>query len=248
MNQILQQVKSVNGVSGILVLDKNNSTTYQLLPASFSVDAIKQLALRLKEMASTWPQLEQAEIKFESGYGKLINTLSSAVYVLTKPDIYFPDLNLVLKSALPRIEKKISKANPFQDLEPEQIYAVNKVNVDLLAAAINLVAGKYRDLMGAYQVTQNLRKAKDKILDMYPYLSNFYVDNQARISFLKSKQEIDQARIQEAFANWLYYFKGYCDNSVPAMLDTDIKELTAELKGELAKQGFYQWYEALLVG
>lgn len=245
MNQLLQQIKSVNGVSGILVLDKNNSTTYQLLPASFSVEVIKKLAVRLKEVARTWPDLQQLEVKFESGYGRLINTVSSVIYVLAKSDIYFPDLNLVLKSVLPQIEKKISKNNPFQEVEQEQVYALNRVNLDLLLAAINLIANKYRDLMGAYQVTQNLRKAKDKLLDIFPYLTNFYVDNQARVSFLKSKQEIDQTKIQEAFANWLYGFKAYCDTAVPALQDADIKELTAELKAELAKQGFYHWYETL---
>ncbi len=248
MNQLLQQVKSVNGVSGILVLDKNNSTTYQLLPASFSVEVIKKLAVRLKEVTRTWPDLQQLEVKFESGYGRLINTVSSVIYVLAKSDIYFPDLSLVLKSVLPQIEKKISKNNPFQEVEQEQVYALNRVNLDLLLAAINLIANKYRDLMGAYQVTQNLRKAKDKLLDIFPYLTNFYVDNQARVSFLKSKQEIDQTKIQEAFANWIYAFKAYCDTSVPALQDADIKELTAELKSELAKQGFYHWYETLTVG
>src|SRR4030067_3525694 len=247
MNQLLQQAKSCPGVSGILVLDKNNSTTYQLLPASFSVEVIKKLAVRLKEIASTWAELEQTEIKFESGYVKLVHTTSSVVFLLAKPEIYFPDLNLVLKSVLPQIEKKISRANPFQDVEPEQLYTVNNVNVDLLVAAINLVAGKYRDLLGAYQATQNLRKSKDKILNIFAYLNNFYVDNQARVSFLKSRQEIDQTHHQEAFANWIYTFKAYCDHSAPAMQDAHIKELTAELKAELAKQGFYHWYEMLTV-
>lgn len=245
MNQILQQVKSVPGVSGILVLDKQNATTYQLLPASFSVEVIKNLAVRLREIAGTWPQLEQIEIKFDSGYGKLVNTLSSVVYILAKSDVFFPDLSLVLKSALPQIEKKVSRNNPFQEAEPNQLYALNKVNLDLLIAAINLVAAKYRELLGAYQVTQNLRKAKEKILEIFPYLTNFYVDNQARIAFLKSRQEINQSQIQEAFANWIYSFKAYCDNSAPGMQETDIKELTAELKGELARQGFYHWYETL---
>ena len=248
MNQLLQQVKSVPGVSGILVLDKQISTTYQLLPASFSVEAIKHLAVRLKEIAGTWPQLSQTEIKFESGYGKLINTSSSVIFILAKVDIYFPDLNLVLKSVIPQIEKKISKANPFREVEPNQLYALNQVNLDLLIATVNLVAGKYRDQLGAYQATQNLRKAKEKILGLFPYLTNFYVDNQARVAFLKSKPEINQSQIQEAFANWIYYFKAYCDNTAPGMPETDIKELTAELKGELAKQGFYHWYETLTVG
>ena len=248
MNQLLQQVKSVPGVSGVLVLDRVNATTYQLLPASFSVEVIKNLAVRLKEIATNWPDLSQTEIKFESGYSRLFQTRSTVVLILTKVDIYFPDLNLILKSVLPQIEKKISKANPFQEVEQDQVYALNRVNVDLLVTATNLVAAKYRDRMGAYQVTQILRKAKDKILNLFPYLTNFYVDNQARIAFLKSRQEIDQSKIQEAFANWIYNFKAYCEASAPGLPEMEIRELTSELKGELAKQGFYHHYETLTVG
>src|SRR4030067_3042432 len=245
MNEFLQQIKSVPGVSGILVLDRVNSTTYQLLPASFSVEVIKNLAVKLKEIAHNWPDLSQTELKFESGYARLINARSTVVLILAKVDIYFPDLNLILKSVLPQIEKKIGKANPFLEVEQDQIYALNRVNVDLLVTTMNLVAAKYRDQMGAYQVTQNLRKAKDKILNLFSYLTNFYVDNQPRVAFLNSNQEIDQTRIQEAFANWIYYFKSYCQANAPGLPEMDIKELTSELKGELAKQGFYHWYETL---
>ena len=46
LNEVLYQLKSVPGVSGVLVLDKTKNSTYQLLPASFSQMAIKNLAVR----------------------------------------------------------------------------------------------------------------------------------------------------------------------------------------------------------
>jgi hypothetical protein len=247
MNQILQQLKSVRGVSGILVLDKQNSTTYQLLPASFSLEVIKNLAGRLRKIAQVWPELGQVELKFESGYGKLINTPSSAVYISTKEEVFFPDLNLVLKSVLPQIEKRISRGHIFAEAQADQLYSPDKVNIDLLLATINLIAAKYRDRLGAYQITQNLRRSKEKILSLFPHLSNFYVDNQGRVAFLKSRQELNQSRIQEAFANWIYHFKIYCDSITASLQEADIQELTSELRSELTRQGFYHWYEMLTV-
>jgi len=248
MNQIFQQIKSVSGVSGIIVLDKQNSTTYQLLPASFSANLIKSLGMSLKEISRNWPDVNQLQIKFNSGYGRLINTPSSIIYILTKMDIFFADLNLVLKSAVPQIEKKVGAANPFGRLETEQVLVEKKINLDLWLAALNLVTNKYREQLGAYTVTQHLRKAKERIVDTFPGLANFYVGNQGRVSYVQTVADSNQAQLQEGIARWVYYLKGFCDASAPALSDTDIKELTTELRSELAREGFYHWYDTISVG
>src|SRR3990172_13344284 len=112
LNEALYQLKSVPGVSGVLVLDKTKNSTYQLLPASFSQMAIKNLAVRLLELTRDWSESQKIELKFDNGLAWVINMDKVSVLILARRDLSLPDLNLVLKSALVSIEKRLHNETP----------------------------------------------------------------------------------------------------------------------------------------
>src|SRR4030067_161096 len=173
LNEVLYQLKSVPGVSGVFVLDKAKNSTYQLLPASFSQMAIKNLTFRLL---------------------------------------------------------KLTREAPYK----------NGIENHVLVSAFNQVASKYREALGSFSVTKNLRKSKDKILPQYPFLSNFFVDNYGAVSLLAGHITATDYQLLEGIAHWLKGFKALCDVATEGVLrETSIREMTSPYKMDLENSGFY---------
>jgi len=242
LNEALYQLKSVPGVSGVLVLDKAKNSTYQLLPASFSQMAIKNLAVRLLELTRDWSETQKIELKFDNGLAWVVNLEKVSVLILARRDLSLPDLNLVLKSALVSIEKRLHKVTP--DFVPSELNreAPFKKGIEnhVLVSAFNQVASKYREALGSFSVTKNLRKSKDEILPQYPFLSNFFVDNYGAVSLLAGHITATDYQLLEGIAHWLKGFKALCDVATEGVLrETSIREMTSPYKMDLENSGFY---------
>ena len=248
INDILQQLKSVPGVSGVLVLDKNKNNTYQLLPASFSQTAIKNLGLRLLELTGEWMESEKIEMKFDNGLAWLINTEKIAVLILARPEISIPDLNLFLKNSLLTIEKKLYKGTA--DFFTREYIASSsfrkQLDYQILVRAVNQVASSYQGILGSFLVTKNLRRAKEKSLPNYPFLNNFFVDGYGTVSLLPGVFESSEHQIIQGVAAWIWEFKVLCDSSNQELKETSLRELTSPLKMELENCGFYNILEKLI--
>src|SRR4030042_6315637 len=109
MNKILQEIKSVQGVSGVLVLDKKEGITYQLTPASFPTEGLKEVGLRLSRLSKACPVDLSLELRFENGLALLYNLERGTVFIFGRLGINLSILELVLKSAFLSIERKLSK-------------------------------------------------------------------------------------------------------------------------------------------
>lgn len=250
LNEVLYQLKSVPGVSGVLVLDKTKNSTYQLLPASFSQMAIKNLALRLLELTRDWSELGKIELKFDNGLVWVINLEKVALLILARRDLSLPDLNLVLKSALVTIEKKLHKdSREHLPLELNREAPFKKaVENHILVSALNQVGNKYREALGSFTVTKNLRKSKEKILSSYPFLVNFFVDNDGAVSLLAGHITATDYQFLEGVACWLKGFKTLCDDSSATVLrETSIRELTSPYRTDLENSGFYNILDQVVI-
>jgi len=225
-----------------LVLDKTKNSTYQLLPASFSQMAIKNLAVRLLDLTRDWSESQKIELKFDNGLAWVINLDKVSVLILARRDLSLPDLNLVLKSALVSIEKKLHNKTPeFVPSELNREAPFKKgIEKHILVSAFNQVASKYREALGSFSVTKNLRKSKDKILPQYPFLSNFFVDNYGAVSLLAGHITATDYQLLEGMACWLKGFKSLCDAATETVLrETSIREMTSPYKMDLENSGFY---------
>ncbi|MDP2961108.1 MAG: hypothetical protein Q8N71_06755, partial [candidate division Zixibacteria bacterium] len=90
MNKTLQEIKSVQGVTGVLVLDKKEGITYQLTPASFPTEGLKELGVRLSRLVKLLSTEIKLELKFENGTAFFYNLERGAILIFGRPGINLP--------------------------------------------------------------------------------------------------------------------------------------------------------------
>jgi hypothetical protein len=246
MNKILQEIRSVQGVTGVLILDKREKITYQLTPASFSSEGLKEIGLRLSRLVRLAPSDISMELRFENGIAFLYNLERATVFIFGRLGLNQSILELVLKSAFFSIERELSKTEGKAHLKKEKksSFILDKVYLEYLLQALNQIAKIYKQRLGIYLATQNLRKSKEEFLQRFSLLHSFFVDNNGVVSLIRGKEEEIPSDSVKAFALWISFFLQLCSSQDPE-LSTDIKELTLDLEEKLEQMGFYETYEEL---
>ncbi len=246
MNEILQEIKSVQGITGVLVLNKNESVTYQVTPLSFPKEGLREIGTRLSRLANTSATGTSLELRFENGLAFFYNLDKGAVLIFGRPGMNVSVLSLVLKSAFFAIERKLAKEGekPSFGREETPSFFLDKIYLEHLITALNQIARTYQGKLGTYSVTQNLRRAKEEFLIKFDLLQNFFVDNNGTVSLVRGKEEETSADILRALALWISHFIHLCSVQEPELL-TDIRGLTSGLEDKLEMMGFYETYEKL---
>jgi hypothetical protein len=246
MDIILSDIKSVPGVTGTLVLAKESLNCYHLLPASFNPASIKEVVTKLLNLSQRMPPHSRLNLKFESGVGLVYNLEKSVILIFGRSELDFSLLGFVLKSALQSIERKLEQEVPQpEEIKMNSALMIDKGNLNLLIEAINLVAQGYVKGQGTFWVTKNLRKAKEDVIKEFPQISSFYVDNDGRVSVLRTQKEILDQRIPLALVKWIDLFVNKAPHSAQRDRVADIKELTACISKPLEGIGFYDLYTKL---
>jgi hypothetical protein len=246
MNEILQEIKSVQGVTGVLVLNKNEGVTYQVTPVSFPKEGLQEIGTRLSRLSKTSSTGTSLELRFENGMAFFFNLDKGSVLIFGRPGMNLSVLNLVLKSAFLSIERKLSKEGEKPSFKGEErgSFILDKIYLEHLVTVLNQIAKVYKEKLGTYSVTQNLRKSKEEFLIKFDLLQNFFVDNNGIVSLIRGKEEESSSDILKAFALWISHFIHLCSVQEPEIL-TDIKLLTSGLEDKLGMMGFYETYEKL---
>jgi hypothetical protein len=244
MESILNDIKSVPGVTGAMVLAKESQNSHQLLPASFTSRSIKELTKKLVKLSARLPSHSRLNLKFENGIGVVYNLEKSMVLIFGHSDLDFSILGLVLKSALQSIERKLEGqiGQPELVIPREGSLVIDKEGLNLLVEAINMVAQGYVRDKGVFWVTRNLRQAKEDVVKEFPLVSGFYVDNNGKVSILKAAQEMFDRKTPLALAKWIDRFVK--NSPHPSQRDqvSNIKKLTARISTPLEGIGFYDLY------
>jgi hypothetical protein len=246
MNEILAEIKSVFGVSGVLVLDKKNSFTYQLLPSSFDQQKIKNLTSNLVNLIKRMDGTGRIDFTYDNGKAFLYNLPHSAVLIYGRLSLNLSLLELVLKPTLLSIEGKIKGEikTPKEFSKKDLSSVLDQTYLDILIQTINRVSQKYKNIIGVHSVTQNLRKAKESVFFEFPVLSCFYVDNAGEISIIEGKKLPMKREVAFAFARWISQFEKFCSVTSDKLEKLNLRELTQDIKDELEGMGFYQIYES----
>jgi hypothetical protein len=243
MEKILKEIKSVPGVTGTLVLAKELKVSYYELPTNFTPNLIKQVGAKLQKLCEKMSLPSRLDLKFDNGIGMVYNLENSIILIFGKPDMDFSYLGLVLKSALQSIERLLER----KGVEVEQIkgmpeWTLDQNSLNLLIEAINLIATGYAEKRGIWWVTRNLRKSKEDIIREFPQMSNFYVDNQGRVSIVSAKAEMFDRKIPLGMIKWIDLFVNKTPHSSPRDRVDDVKKLTAHISQPLEGIGFYELY------
>ncbi len=240
MDKILANIRSVPGVVGTIVIDKSRALTYQLMPASFNSDNIKQISLRILALGRSLNQNISLDFFFENGAARLYNRNQMVIVVLGREDLNLNMLGTVCREAIPAISRKFAQGQ-LKVNQPEH-RASNDLGPEFLIKAVNIISTNCIEKIGAYMVTKNLRKAKDELSQTYKILGVVSVDNNGIVSFIKGVGYESGKDTLTAFAHWANLFLSYCASSTDKLKPADIMELTFEIKDKLDLSGFYQLY------
>ena len=240
MDKILANIRSVPGVIGTIVIDKSRALTYQLMPASFSSENIKSIALPLLQLGRSLTHNLSLDFFFENGAARLYNRGQLIVLVLGRDDLSLNTLGIVCQEAIPAISRRLA-AGQLKMSAPSRA-ATTELGPDFLVKAINIISANCIEKTGAYLVTKYLRLSKDELAGEYPSLATISVDNNGMASFIKGINTEGGREMMAAFAHWANLFLSYCAKSTRKLKPADIMELTFEIRDKLDLSGFYQIY------
>jgi hypothetical protein len=241
MDKVLSNIRAVPGVIGVIVIDKSRALTYQLMPASYSSEDIKNIALPLLQLGRGLNHNLSLDFFFENGLARIYNRDQQIVLVLGHMEMNLNTLGVICREAIPAIGRKLSQGQLSVKSKPQMSTSAEN-GPDFLIKAINIISTNCVDKIGAYMVTKNLRKAKDDLATTYTILSSISVDNNGISSFIKGLAIDSGKDTLTAFAHWANLFLSLCAQNTNKLKPADIMELTFEIKDKLDLSGFYQLY------
>jgi hypothetical protein len=201
--------------------------------------------MSLLEICQRTKEPVRMDLKFDNGVAFFTRFNRIIILVYGRPSLNLSLLKLVIRSSIRTIQRKleIKETKAQEKLEENRSTPFDRSYVQTLVDTLNQLAKTYEKFTGNYLLTQNLRLAKEKLLKEFPFLTNFYVDNNGTVSAVKGDLSFEKERVTFSFSRWASLLtKLVCDIS-PEMADLDIRGLTKEMGDRLEQMGFYRLCE-----
>ena len=240
MNKILSNIRSVPGVWGTIAIDKKRALTYQMLPANYSTQAVKNIAIPTLNLARSAEKNMVIDLFFENGKARIYNHGDAVVLVLGRRELNFDMLASVCKGAVTAISRRFARGDLADYVAPGG--ETGSISFEMLLKAINILASNAQQKIGAYLVMKHLRNAKDTLIDKYQFLTMITVENNGIADLIKGYTPPKEDDLLQGFAHWANLFISNCASSSDKLNPADILELTMEIKDKLELSGFYQLY------
>jgi len=241
MNKILMSIRSVPGVWGTLAIDKKRALTYQMLPASFDTEQVKNIAIPALNLARSSEGNMLVDIFFENGKGRFYNYGDAVVMVLGRKELDLDALNSICRGALLALSRRFARGE-LSDNAAGSGGEYGDISFEMLLKAINILAFNAQQKIGAYLVTKHLRNAKDDLVGKYQFLTSITVDNNGAAALIKGYVPHKGNDLLQGFAHWANLFVSNCATSTDKLNPADILALTMEIRDKLELSGFYQLY------
>jgi len=245
LNKMLADIKAVQGVSGVLILDLQNSISYKLLPAGLEKDQVRRLAKTLLELCRETEDPVRMDLKFDNGAAVLVKLNRAGVFVYGRPSLNLSMLELVLRSSISTVEKRVQRRSRETREIPKGVTppASARTFVEPLVEAMNQIASAYGKHIGTYLLAQKMREAREKLLQEFPFLTNFFVNNSGMVLAIKDKEALQEESVVLAFARWVSLLRQLCRIISPETRKIKTSDLIQDSAGKLEKMGFYQLCE-----
>lgn len=238
MNKVLEDLKAVPGVSGVLLLNKTEETTYQLLPASFSIETIKSTAIRLLQVSYYLKPDARFRLAFASGSVILHNLEKATLLVFTKGAIDESIFELVMKNSVKSLERWLERYEVVREKLSGEALMTEEEALKLFLHAANLISAHFKQSLGAFQTTQNWRKAREELAGDFPFHHRLFVETGTGLSFKPADEKISVPNLTEFFTRLIHQFLKLA--VVHGSKEIPVENLTAELRGSLEKTSFYR--------
>lgn len=237
MENAVREIRSVAGVTGVMILDRRAHRLVKLLPSRVEHEEAVDLETKLVELAGYVDGDARITIRFSSGLLIIRSNDLYVVQVTTREDLRLDTLNIVLKSALSALTRS---QGPRPVSEPSG--AFDPPSTQSLLDAINSVARYFIPSVGAFSCANALRKAKEQLTPNFPVLKHFPVDNNSVVSLIRGYERSVDNTALDAIANWCHTFKGLINANTP-VVGFDIRAVTDDFRQQLIPLGFYSAYQ-----
>ncbi len=237
MDRILEQIRGVAGVIGVLVYDRTSAGMFRLLPSRFDGRISDELESRLKEIVDYLTEDASANMRmrFESGWLIIRSARRFAVLVIAREEVNIDTLNLVLKASFATLQHTHSAI-----IDAAVVHEYNPASPYILIEAMNRIVEflSMTTAKGPMTMAGMLRRTKNALLESRPALKHFSVDNNGRVGLIRGSEKHLDVSIVEAFAHWTHAIKETVSSSVP-IFGFDIVEITKDSESDLTRLGFY---------
>ncbi len=237
--KIIESIRGVMGVSGVIIWDVNTGQYHKLLPARISAAETATICSSLTKFSQQTQPGKRVIARFQKGWIWLVNADNFALLIMAKPDLITTTLNLVLKSAIPNLEAELKSAPA---VVPKNKH-FKKEHVALLARTINLTLGYFQGQISRFEIAELLRREKDALIERYPMLKHLTVDANGGVILIKgAEKNIDYTFVQ-ASADLIQAFLYHAQQKA-STIGFDIEELTVDYREALSQIGFYGYFRS----
>ncbi|MGB5105968.1 MAG: hypothetical protein WBP29_09760 [Candidatus Zixiibacteriota bacterium] len=237
MKKVIEAIRGVMGVSGVVLWEKDANLFHKLLPARFSAAETDAVCTRLVKFCDDYTRGKDVKARFTKGWMWLHNGSSFALLILAKPDLNTTTLNLVLKSSLSTLESNLRKPGGVTIHNPN----FTPDHVLVLSRAINLALGHFQGQISRFDIADVLRIARAQLIDHYPVLKHFTVDANGGIIVIKGAEKSMDASVVAAAAQLTAVFIELI-KSKAIITGFDIEKITLGIRQPLDEIGFYNYF------
>jgi hypothetical protein len=241
-DRILQQLRGVVGVSGVMIYDRTTGEISKLLPSKFDSELSEQLEARLRKMANSIPGGTILRMRFESGWLVLRGYDDYTILLIAKSDLNFDTLKIVLSAAQTAM-RHTAPVHPQADAPPKELDMESAL---VLADTVGRVSEHFSLALGAgpASAANLLRKTKAELQQDFPVLKHFSVDNNGRIGIIKgSEQRLDRSAAEGA-AWWCALLRDAAEAKTP-VFGFDVRQITVAHEKRLTSLGFYSTFQRI---
>lgn len=238
MDDLINQIRGVVGVTGVILYDRINEESKTIMPAGFEEHLVKTLKLKFYELLRFTSGEAKFRVKLKRGWIVIRCNDKSAVLIIAKENLNISTLELVLKS----ISLAMEREPGGQDSRVEIIFT--EESAFILLKTINLIVEHFTDTLSQFQLAQLLRDSKTDLLDHYPDLKHFAVEHNGTVILIKgSESRLDPDSV-DAVAAWMGLFKRYIKEQT-MVAGFNIKSITDEVRPELESLHFYRKFQQI---
>jgi hypothetical protein len=241
MNKIIETIRGVVGVSGVILWEKRTNNFHKLLPARFGQEMVDQLYRQLARFCEVRDQNCGAIVRFQKGWLFLHNHSTFALLVIGKSDLNTTTLNLVAKSSISALENALGS----QTATPSSNVKFLPEHASALARAINLSLGFLQAHVSRFEIAELLRQAKSDLIAELPSLKHFSIDANGGVILIKSAEKLMDITAVEAAARLVATIADRTRNRTGSA-NFNVEKVTAPLRDTLNELGFYRIFKESL--
>jgi hypothetical protein len=238
MKNIIEGIRGVAGVMGVILWEKNEGNFERVLPARIDDAASEHLCELLSAFCHDNKRVKEAIIRLTEGWLILYDSPQFALLIMARNDLNRATLKVVLRSALTSIKHTLGSQQTARRFSSR----FSAKHVSLLIRTINLSLSFFQGNLPKFEIAGMLRQVKEDLLDDHPVLKNLTVDANGAIIPIRGAEKSINSSFVAASAQLIIAFLEVADTHA-STAGFDIEKLTEGISKDLEALGFYAYFQ-----